>query len=42
MGDTMGNIGYIFGYGLFCAFFLGVIVGYILSKIGDKDVSKSK
>lgn len=42
MGDTMGNIGYIFGYGLFFAFCLGVVVGYVLSRIGDKDVSKSK
>ena len=37
----MGNIGYIFGYGLFFAFCLGVIVGYIVSRIGDKYANKS-
>lgn len=41
-GDTMGNIGYIFGYGLFLTFCLGVVVGYIVGRIGDKYVSKSK
>ena len=40
--NTMGNIGYIFGYGLFFAFCLGVVVGYIASRIGDKDVNKSE
>ena len=42
MGDTMGNIGYIFGYAVIGAFLLGVVVGYIVGKIGDKYVSKSK
>lgn len=28
----MGDIGYIFGYGLTAAFFVGVIVGYIAGK----------
>lgn len=38
----MGNIGYIFGYGLFFAFCLGVVVGYIVGKIGDNDEGKSE
>ena len=28
-GDTMGNIGYIFGYAVIFAFLLGVVVGTI-------------
>ena len=36
MNDTMGNIGYIIGYGFICMFLLGIVVGYVLSKIGDK------
>lgn len=32
-GENMGNIGYIFGYGLFFAFCLGVVVGYLIKKI---------
>lgn len=42
LGDSMGNIGYIFGYGLLFAFCMGVVVGYIASRIGDKDVNKSE
>ena len=34
--NTMGNIGYIFGYGLILAFLVGVMVGYLVKKIGDK------
>ena len=30
----MGDIGYIFGYAAFGAFLLGILVGYLLSKIG--------
>ena len=41
-GDTMGNIGYIFGYGLFFAFCLGVVVGYSIKWLGDRYVSKSE
>ena len=36
MNDTMGNIGYIIGYCIVSAFLLGIVVGYVLSKIGDK------
>ena len=36
MNDTMGNIGYIIGYVIVSAFLLGIVVGYVLSKIGDK------
>lgn len=32
----MGNIGYIFGYGLILAFLVGVMVGYLVKKIGDR------
>lgn len=35
----MGNIGYIFGYAVIGAFLLGVVVGYIVGRIGDRDVS---
>lgn len=28
----MGDIGYIFGYGLTAAYFVGVMVGYITEK----------
>ena len=41
-GDTMGNIGYIFGYAVIFAFLLGAIVGYSLKWLGDRYVSKSK
>lgn len=39
MGDTMGNIGYIFGYAVIFAFLVGAVVGYSLKWLGDKDVS---
>ena len=32
----MGNIGYILGYGIFFAFCLGAVVGYIIGKIEKK------
>ena len=32
----MGNIGYIFGYAVILAFCLGVIVGMVAQKIGDR------
>lgn len=32
----MGNIGYIFGYGLFFAFCMGVVVGYLMKWIGGE------
>ena len=35
-GDTMGNIGFIFGYGIFGAFCIGVLVGYVLKWFGDR------
>lgn len=32
----MGDIGYIFGYAAFAMFLLGVLVGYLISKIKEK------
>lgn len=29
----MGNIGYIFGYGIALAFMVGVVVGYLVGRI---------
>lgn len=33
----MGNIGYIFGYGLVFMFCLGAVVGYVVGRIEAKD-----
>ena len=35
----MGNIGYIFGYVVIFAFCLGVIVGMVAQKIGDRNMA---
>ena len=32
---NMGDIGYIFGYAVFGAFLLGVLVGYLISQIKE-------
>lgn len=32
----MGNIGYIFGYGMALAFFVGVLIGYGVGKHESK------
>lgn len=42
MYDTMGDLGYIFGYAVMGAFLLGTVVGCLIEKIGAKICGKER